>query len=53
VGELLSAKQVRDKALVGVGCCARLSMNLLEDGDHLGGQLMYIILVLRPEGDLI
>ena len=46
-------KQVRDEALVGVGRCARLSVNLLENGDHLGGRLTYIILVFRPEGDLI
>ena len=46
-------KQVRDETPVGVRQCAGLSVNLLENGDHLGGQLTYIIVMLRPEGYFI
>ena len=46
-------KQVHDKILIGVQCRSGISMDLLENGNHVGCQLAYGILVLGPEGNVI
>ena len=46
-------KQVCEETPAGVRRCAGLSVDLLENGDHLGGQLTYVILMLRPKGYFI
>lgn len=47
------SKEVRDEALVGVRRRTGLSMNLLANGLHPSSQLVYVVLVLGPEGNFI